>query len=160
MPQPISDAWFHRLKAATRDLVTACGGVVRAGELAHASKSEVSRWQTAADPAVVPIPAALALEAECGLPLVTTAMADLHGRRLTDGEDGGDCAGLFGRHAEAVRAAAEVISAGAAAQADGGLSAAEVEILDRTYGELERAVGGVRIALAARKGPRVVGGRA
>ncbi len=61
MPRPISDAWFHRVKSATRDLVQACGGVVRSGELAHVSKTEVSRWQTATDEAIIPLPAVLVL---------------------------------------------------------------------------------------------------
>src|SRR5688572_21361412 len=84
MARPISDAWFHRVKGATRDLIVRCGGVVRAGEIASTSKTEVSRWQTTGTDDIISLPAALALEAECGAPLVTAAMADLHGRRLSD----------------------------------------------------------------------------
>lgn len=148
--RPITDGWFHRIKAATRDLVKACGGVVRSGEVAHVSKSEISRYQSASDPDVIGLPQALALEAECGLPLITTVMADLSGRRLTDGAIASD-GEVFNRHAETVRAASEVISAMAAAQADGHLTAAELEIVDRAYGDMERALAGVRAAIAGRK---------
>lgn len=82
----ISEAWFHRLKAATRDLVKVCGGVVRAGEISGYSKTEVGRWQSATDTDVIPIPAALALEADSGRAFVSSVMAELNGRRL--GEPG------------------------------------------------------------------------
>jgi hypothetical protein len=156
----ISDAWFHRVKAATRDLVKACGGVERAGELANVSKSEVSRWQSAGGEDVISLPAALALEAECGMPFVTAAMADLHGRRLSDPEGGEvSAAAVFARHAETVRAAAEVVAAGAIAQADGKLSPSEAEVLDRAYSELERALASTRRDIAgAKAGLKIVGG--
>jgi hypothetical protein len=164
MSAVISDAWFHRIKAATRDLVKACGGVVRAGEVANTSKSEVSRWQSATDPDVIGIPQALALEFDCGLHLVTTVMADLHGRRLTDPNgDSSDAVSVFARHAETVRAAAEVIATGATAQADGELTPAEAELMDRSYSELERAAAAARRDLASVKAgagrPRVVASR-
>lgn len=74
MSNPIPDSWFHRMKAATRDLVKACGGIVRAGEIALISKSEMSRMQSATDPALIGIAQVLALEADCGLPFVTTVV--------------------------------------------------------------------------------------
>jgi hypothetical protein len=152
MARPISDAWFHRIKAATRDLVKACGGVERTAELAHVSKSEVSRWQVATDESVLPIAAALVLEAECGLPLVTTVMAELNGRRLTDGSsEGGSAAAVASRQAEVFRAAAELMARGAQALADGELTAAEAEIVDRAAAEVQRAIAPLRLDLAAAK---------
>ncbi len=85
MSRAISDAWFFRIKAATRDAIVRAGGVVRAGEITLASKTEASRWQSVTDEAIIPIPAALALEAEIGMPVITEAMADLQGRRLSEG---------------------------------------------------------------------------
>lgn len=153
----IPDAWFHRVKAATRDLVSRCGGVVRTGELAKVSKTEVSRWQTATDPAIVPLPAVLVLEADCGLPLVTTVMAELNGRRLTDGDvEGGTVSGIIGRHAEMMRAVAEVMTTAAAAFSDGRVTPAEAELLDRAAGELARSLDAWRGDIAAAKGPRIV----
>lgn len=111
MSRPISDAWFHRIKSATRDLVKMAGGVVRAGEIANASKSEVSRWQSATDADVISLPAALALEGECGVPLVTSVMAELNGRRLSDPDaEGREASNLFARHAEVLRSSGEMAS--------------------------------------------------
>ncbi len=87
MSHPIPDAWFHRVKSATRDLVKLCGGVERAGEITHMSKSEVSRWQAGGPEVIIPITAALALEAECGVACVTSAMAGLTGRRLSEADE-------------------------------------------------------------------------
>lgn len=148
MSRPISDAWFHRVKAATRDLVKACGGIVRAGEIAHASKSEVGRWQHAGDPDVIPLSAVLALEAECALPLVTSAMADLHGQRLV-GDEPASVAAIASHHADALRSFADLVSEGAAALADGRITPAEATTLDRIAGDVERAMGPLRRALAA-----------
>jgi hypothetical protein len=157
----IPDAWFHRIKAATRDLVSRCGGVVRTGDLARVSKTEVSRWQTATDPSIVPLCAVLTLEADCGLPLVTTVMAELNGRRLTEIDpDGGSVSGIVGRHAEMMRAVAEVMTTAAAAFSDGRVTPAEAELLDRSAGDLSRALDAWRGDIAAAKGPRIVAGGA
>ena len=153
MTHPIPDAWFHRIKAATRDLIKACGGVVRAGEIANASKSEMSRLQSATDPDIIGIPQALALQADCGLPLVTTVMAEMEGRRLTDPvADGREASGVFSRAADSIRAAGEMMAGIATAQADGELTTAEAEICDRLAGEVERSVGQLRRELANVKG--------
>ena len=158
MARPISDTWFQRIKAATRDLVKACGGVERSAEIAHVSKSEVSRWQVVTDESVLPIPAAVALENECGLPFVTTVMAELNGRRLTDGaEGGGSAASVAARHAEVIRAAAELMANGVQALADGTLTPAEAEIFDRTAAEVQRALAPLRLDLAAAKAGDVGG---
>ncbi|MCX5571459.1 hypothetical protein [Kaistia nematophila] len=153
MSRPISDAWFHRVKSATRDLVQACGGLVRTGELAHASKSEVSRWQVATDEAIIPLPAVLALEADCGLPLVTTVMADLGGRRLEgSADDTVSATSVLGHYAETMRASSELMASTAAALADGKITGAELEILDRNAGALERASATLRLNIAQAKG--------
>lgn len=160
MSRPISDAWFFRIKAATRDLVSLCGGVVRAGEIGHCSKTEMSRYQVATDESIIPIPVALALEAHCEMPLVTTVLADLHGRRLTSPDEASaTAASVFARHADTVRAAAEMIAMGAAAQADGKLTPAELELLDRAVSALEKTIAPYRQDLAALRGAglRVVG---
>jgi hypothetical protein len=148
----ISDSWFHSIKAATRDLIVRCGGVVRSGVVANVSKSEVSRWQSTTDTDLISIPAALALEADCGMPLVTTAMAGLHGRRLTD-PDGEALAasGFSTAHCEVVRSFAEAIVAADQARADGVVTPAEAEIVDRRYSEAERHLQEGRRALAGLK---------
>jgi hypothetical protein len=161
--RPISDAWYHRVKSATRDLVRMCGGVVRAGEIANTSKSEVSRWQSATDPDVISLPAALALEAECGVPMITAVMAELSGRRLSDpvhdaSERG--AANIAGHHAEFLRRAAEVTATTASALEDQSVSPAEAELIDRQLAEMVETIAAKRRSLAALKagaGLRVVG---
>ncbi|MBX3543601.1 hypothetical protein [Chelatococcus sp.] len=149
-----SEEWFHRIKSATRDLVRLCGGVVRAGEITNTSKSEVSRWQSANDTDIIPISAVLALQAECGVPMITTVMADLEGRRLSDPESEGIAASTScfrTHHAEFLRASADVSVATATALADGEVSAAEAEIVDRELADLERVVATKRQMLAGIK---------
>ncbi len=149
MSRPISDAWFFRVKAATRDLVSRCGGVIRAGELANTSKSEVSRWQSTTDEGIITIPAVMALEADCGAPLVTAVMADLQARRLSDEAAEGRCAAnLFRDHAELMRHSAEVTAAMAEAMADGTVTPAEAARVDRAARSLDVSVDRVRTSLA------------
>lgn len=155
MSRPISDAWFFRVKAATRDLVSRCGGVIRSGEIANASKSEVSRWQSVGDEGVITIPAALALEFDCGEPLVTAVMADLHGRRLSDAQAEAAAAScLFRDNAEVMRQSAEVAAAMAEALADGSVTPAEADRVDRAARSLDIAVADMRKSLAAARASR------
>ena len=152
MSKPISETWFHRIKAATRDLTDLCGGVERSGEIAHVSKTEVSRWRVATESSVISIPAALALETECGVPLVTTVMAELNGRRLSDGEgEGGSAAAVALQQAEFLRAASQVMAQGAVALADGKVTGAEADIWDRSAAEAQRGLAELRLGLAAVK---------
>lgn len=152
MSKPISETWFHRIKAATRDLTDLCGGVVRSGEIANVSDTSVSRWRVATCSDVIPIPAALALELECGVPVVTTVMAELNGRRLTDAEgQGGAIAAVAAQQAEFFRAASQVMAQGAAALADGKVTGAEAEIWDRSAAEAQRDLANLRLGLAAVK---------
>lgn len=151
MSDPLPSAWFYRLKAAQRDLVKRCGGVERAAEIASVSKSQMGRCNNDGDPDLMTIPVVLALQADCGLPLVTAAMAELQGRRLTDpaaGADGGNAAVQM-LHAEAIVQAGELVSAGALAFADGRLTPAEAVSIDRAAARLDAAISDLRKALAA-----------
>jgi hypothetical protein len=154
----ISEAWFHRLKAATRDLVKVCGGVVRSGEVAGYSKTEVGRWQSATDTDIIPIPAVLALEADSGRAFVTAVMAELNDRRLGEpGADGREAASLARTHAEISRAVGEASIQLAIAQEDGVITPTEAEKVDRVYADAERWLGDARQTLANAR-VRVVGG--
>lgn len=151
---PISDAWFHRVKAATRDLVKLCGGVARAGEIAAASTSAISRWQHAGQEDIIPIAAVLALETDCGVPCVTSAMAGLQGRSLTDPDaegEAGDTATLARLGAEVAQAHANMMIVSAQAHADGIVTPAEAEQIDRAAAEAEVALAAKRRALAGKK---------
>jgi hypothetical protein len=152
MSRPISDAWFHQIKSATRDLVVRCGGVVRAGDIANVSKSEVSRWQSATDPDVITLPAVIALEHDCGLPLVTTVIAQMNGYRVEDaGSEQRRLACVIGQKAEVMRESAELFAGMAAALADGQITPAEAQTCDRLAGDLQAALSGLREGFAAIK---------
>lgn len=150
---PIPDSWFHRIKAATRDLVKLCGGTVRAGVIAGMSKTAMGRYENANAPDIIGIAAALALEAECGQSPVTSAMAELHGCQLqplmTDAEA---AARAFAGAAEALRAASDLMATTAEAAADGKLTPAEAERMDRDASTLDGALAPLRQTLAAAKG--------
>lgn len=141
MASMISDGWFHSVKAAQRDLIKRSGGIVRAAELATTSPTQMGRYNNPTDPDLMPINVVLALEADSGTALVTAVMATLNGRRLTEAEtDGAGPGAVFARHAETVRKAGELMSAGAAAFADGKLTPAEMALIDRLAGEVEAAL--------------------
>jgi hypothetical protein len=140
MERAIPDQWVFRIAAATRDLVKACGGLERAAFIAKISTSQLSRCQQA-DVAcnILGIDRAMALEADCGLPLVTSVMADFIGRQVSEPPPAGSSSSsdtVFESHAETVLATAKVIYEGEKARADGQLSPAEAEVLDRAYADL------------------------
>ncbi|TDT94526.1 hypothetical protein DFO45_2276 [Azorhizobium sp. AG788] len=147
----VSEQWFHQIKSATRDLVKLCGGVMRAGELASTSKTEVSRWQTVTAPDLIDLASAIALEADCGVPLVTTVMAEFHGRRLTDEASAQTASSLLDRHAEVLRKSAEMATLMARALEDMTITPAEAEQLDRAAAEQETSLRTFRAGLAAVK---------
>ncbi|HEV7284714.1 MAG TPA: hypothetical protein VGN75_07635 [Kaistia sp.] len=154
MSNQISEASYQRIKSATRDLVKACGGVERAGTIVNMSTSEVSRWQSAsALRSIIPLDAVLALEADCGLLLVTSVMASINGRRLAD-PDSGDVSAMqvMGRYAETVRTVSEMMAIAAVALADGTLTGSEIEMLIRSLGDMQRATGLFQRDLSEAKG--------
>lgn len=160
MPQ-ISDTWFYRLKAAQRDLIKRAGMIERAAEITSTSKSQVGRWNSSSEPDLMPLPAVLLLEAECGVSIVTQVMAELNGRRLADPDrEEAQRGDAMVRHADAIRQAGELMAAGAAAFADGKLTPAEAQQMDSAASTLERSVAELREALAGArgKGLTIVGG--
>lgn len=146
-----SDHFIMRVKAVTRDLVKYCGGVVRSGELTGRSKSEVSRWQHVETPDIIDLPATLALERECGVPLVTTVMAEMHGRRLTDEASARSAASINAHHSALLRGQGELSIHMAAALEDGTITPAEAELLDRSASDLENQLRAFRSGLAVVK---------
>lgn len=88
VPSIEPDATTRAIKAATRDLKDLAGGWERVARIVGRATSTVQRWGSLAIDDldhVIPIRAALALEADTGQPLVTQAMADLNGRSLGPG---------------------------------------------------------------------------
>lgn len=87
MNDTLTNAWFHRLKSAHRKLIKKNGGIDDAAEIALISSSQIGRCNSETDNQFLPIVAVLKLEAECGDPVVTRAMAGLHGMKLIDPEE-------------------------------------------------------------------------
>jgi hypothetical protein len=159
MQRPISDTWFISIKTATRALISACNGIVAAGEIALASKSEVARWYSPTDPALIPLAAVLALEAVCDKPFVTAAMATLHGQRLTP-EASGNLATLIARQqAKAMQHSADMLAHAADALTDGKISVCEAAQIDRAAADLQRAIDLMRRTLAQVQGALAGGAR-
>ena len=147
--------WLFRVKAATRDLVRRAGGFVRAGEISGRGKSSVERWCSTDHVDVIPIPAALLLQAETGSPLVTIAMAEIAGRQLAPkgGEPTGG--GFMAGHVRVSKEAAEYSNAVAKAQEDGVITPNEQAEIDREAAELAEAVADQRDTIAAAGGKTI-----
>lgn len=146
----LSNAWFHRLKAAQRDLIKMCGGIVRAADLTSTSTSHVGRWNQAKDTDLMPINAIIILEADCGQPLVTSAMAELNGFRVEDPERAiKTTASIMTSLADTMQEAGALFASGAAAAADGKYTPAELTALERGAAVLNTKIGSLRNDLAA-----------
>lgn len=146
----LSNAWFHRLKAAQRDLIKMCGGIARAADLTSTSTSHVGRWNQAKDTDLMPINAIIILEADCGQPLVTSAMAELNGFRVEDPERAiKTTASIMTSLADTMQEAGALFASGAAAAADGKYTPAELTALERGAAVLNTKIGSLRNDLAA-----------
>ena len=162
----MSDAFLYRLKAAQRDLIERCGGILRCEQLTGFSKSHVGRWNNPNEGDVMPLGAVVVLEGDCGTALITSVMAEANGRRLTDpDEERASEVNVLTAHAELMRQGAELANAIAAAIADGKVTPSEANVVDRFAASMERSASELRLSLAtikARGGVdaslRVVGG--
>lgn len=148
----INEAWFHRLKAAQRDLIKTCGGIERCAEITSTSKSQVGRWNNAADNDLMSLDVVYLLETECKILAITAALASLNGRRLADPDkvekQNNDIMTGF---SETVQQASELMNAGATAFADGRVTPTEAMAMDRAAAVLEAKAAKLRNALAAAK---------
>ena len=127
----LSDDMRFVLKAAVRDLVARCGGLGRAALLVSISRSQMHRYGAPDAPDMIDVARALVLERDCGLPLLTGALAAAHGRGLTDpsGNEGPD--GFLATSFSAAEAVAEADAEHARAARDGVISPNEAEDLAR-----------------------------
>lgn len=78
---------LNKLKLAQRDLIARCGGLKGAADRAGVSEGHAGRWNNPEKPDLMPIETVYVLEAACGVPYVTRALAGIHGRNLTDIEE-------------------------------------------------------------------------
>ncbi|MBZ9719125.1 hypothetical protein LB519_14850 [Mesorhizobium sp. AD1-1] len=151
-----------RIKSAQNQLIALCGGLDGSAEIGNFGRSTVGRWADLGDPTLMPLGALMALEAHCGQPIVTAALAEVSGRRLSDPDAETVNQGtVMARHADAIIQAGELMAAGAAAFADGKVTPNEAATIDRAAAQLERGLSQYRQALAgirAAGGLKVVGG--
>jgi hypothetical protein len=160
-----SDAWFHRVKAAQRDLIKLVGGIARAAEISSISESHIGRMNNARDTDLMPLSVVYALETDCGVPVVTQAMAELSGRRLSDPDAEHKAnVNVLTSYSELMHKAAALMATGATAMADGIVTPSEAHSMDRDAASFERGISQFRQALAvikatgsARAGLQVVG---
>lgn len=151
-----TETWFHRIKAAQRDLIRLCGGIERSAEVTSISKSHIGRMNNATDPEIMPIPAVIALETDCGRAVVTSVMAGINGRRLTDPEEDRKAASsILSAYAGKQRAVAELSMEVAQAMADGSFTPTEIAAADSKAARLQDAIADLRASFA---GARAQGG--
>lgn len=150
---PNANARLFRMKAAQRDLIAAAGGIERVAGIVGYSKSNVGRWNHGDSPDLMPIDAVWMLEAETGTPLVTAALAELSGRRLTDPRAEDEAAADIMRgYADLCGKASELMATMAAALADGRITPAEATAYDRRLSELSELIGTCRKQAAGVRG--------
>ncbi len=116
---------------------------------------------------MMPVHIVCQLEAQCGVPSVTSVMAALNNRRLAEPDDDAlrAAGNLLTAHSEVVRSVGEVMSIGAQVFADGKVTGTEAMQLDKPAADAERRLGELRrelsghIANARRGDPalRVIG---
>lgn len=146
---------YLRLKTASRALIGACGGIDGAAASTRVGRSELSRYQ---DPHTLgvsmPVDVVADLEAACGVPFVTRALAARAEHALIPLHVSGDPAALS-RHLSAVaKEFAEMVAAATAAQSDGVLERRELDDMDREAVELEARLHQFRGWIAAQHGAR------
>lgn len=136
------DPEFFRVKAAIADLIERCGGQKRAGEIVGVSQQQMSRIAHREDGAMLTLAGKLALERDCGEPLVTSVEVELLGYRLE--RAGAAPAGTDGcplsAHAAVLREVADLCRAFAEAVADGQYSRTDSVTVDRQLSELVREI--------------------
>jgi len=151
---PNAHARHFLLKAKQRDLIAAVGGVERAAAVCNFGKSTVGRCYNANGPDVMPLAAIFPLEEECERFDMSEAIAAARGRRFAETDIAADEThpNILARHAEAVMRVGELELASAVAFADGRLTPAEAEQIDRATAALERALLDLRKATANARG--------
>lgn len=145
----------YRVKAATRMLVSKAGGIVIAGEIVGRGKSTVDRWGDPNSEEMIPLLAALSLQQQTGLNLVTQAMAELQGQKLAPHASSTPAAHFLITQARIAKEAADFSSAVADALADGVISPNDQERLEKEASELSEALADGRNELASATGASI-----
>jgi len=141
---------FFRLKAAMNDLIDRSGGIERAAEISGYSKSAVGRWHCRHSEDLMPIAAIITLELDAGAPLVTRAMAGLHGLECAVSSHGETH--VMGAYVNLTASTAALNSEVASAMADGVITPGEQTRIDEIASDVEASVEQLRGSLASAAG--------
>lgn len=146
-----------RIKAAQNQLISACGSVDDIlDEFPGLGRTSLFNWKDIDHKALMPLDVVIKLEAHCGRPILTEALAEIAGRRLSDADPTVfDSTSVMTRHADAIIQASQLMSVGAAAFADGRVTPNEATAIDRAAASVEDSIAEYRKALA---GIRAEGG--
>lgn len=145
----------YRVKAATRMLVSKAGGIVIAGEIVGRGKSTVDRWGDPNSEEMIPLLAALALQQQTGLTLVTQAMAELQNLCLAPHASSEPATQFLATQVRIAKEHAEYSVAVYEAVADGVITPNEQQRIEREAGELSEAIADGRNELAAAGGAAI-----
>lgn len=136
------DAWFIRMKAATRDLIMMNGGIDGAAEVTGLSIAMIGKCNNWQDDALLSTRAKRALEAHCGDPAITRVEAELLGFSVLREEVRlvGPTETVHGSIARISAEAADVMRAYSEGCSDGRFSPADALAVQKELAELMRAV--------------------
>lgn len=139
----MSSLW---LKAQTRKLIKACGGLEEASracadECRNYSVQQLSRCQNADAPDLLPIDIVACLEAYCGEPIVSRAMYDARPATASSGE-------LREEACDVIEAAGALFARIRAAQADGKICRREAAEIAAVFETLKAETREAEAALA------------
>jgi hypothetical protein len=146
---PLADPRALALKAASRDLIAACGGLERSARVTGLSTSTLSRCQSVEHADLLSLSAVLALETECGHFAVTAALAASHGQSLSERQPVAGGAGMVPAHAATLRASADLMDEVARALTDGRVAPVEAVLIDDDCRALAERVLTLRAACRA-----------
>jgi hypothetical protein len=151
------EPWFHRVKAAQRDLIARCGGIERAAEVGEVAVSQMGRFNNVGADDLMGARVKSRLEAYAGDPVVSRVECEWLGWKV---EPAGLSPELLSgskadHHARLMK---PIVEAGDATRAyldgmkDGEFSPADCAAYDKELSELADAVQQARLANAALRG--------
>ncbi len=143
------DAWFHRIKAAQRDLIERCGGIGRAAEIGRVSVPHMGRFNNPHTDDIMPARLKARLEADAQFPVVTKVELEMLGWSACQVAVAPAEPDLHASTARVVAEASDVMRVYAEATKDGKLTPAEVRALQVEFSALARVLEDARLAGAA-----------
>jgi hypothetical protein len=128
------------LKAASRELVKACGGVTRAAQFTRVAESNLSRACSDHENQYLPMDVVADLESECGKPIVTQALAALSHMSVTERPRSVRVSDHIRCIGDVSREFSEWVAAQSSAAADGVVDPKESELVLKELDDVMRAL--------------------